>query len=61
MRKDKNGNILKIEDKLKSAKGEIFTIENFGGVTRLAMRVNGQVIKTIVFNDVDLTEMELIK
>jgi len=60
MKKDKNGNILKIGDKLKNTKGEVARIENICGVTRLVSRKNGRVVQTMRLNDVNLEMMEKV-
>lgn len=59
--KDRNGNILKIGNKLKNKKGDIGTIQNIGGVTMLIHKhENGEIKQSIVFNKVDLSQMELV-
>jgi len=59
--KDKNGNILKVNDRLTNAKGEVFFIENIRGVTMLITKHENKRIKSAkVFSKIDLNEMEKV-
>lgn len=61
IQKDKNGTILKIHDKVKDLKGEVWKLENVRGVT-LALRYNAknQIVESKVLRKLNLDECEKI-
>lgn len=58
--KDKNDNFLKIGDKVKDAKGNVWKLENIGGVALMVYPHIGDIKKTQVIRKVDFTQYEKV-
>ena len=58
--KDKNGTLLKVNDKVKTELGTVYTITNINGVTRMARVENRKIIETLNMKKFDFDGSEKV-